>query len=146
MSELVKNLEFVLADSYVLYVKVQNFHWNVTGSAFPMWHVFFENLYKELAETIDILAERIRQLGSSVNGGLRSFLANKSLEEARGDETEQEMVICLAHDYKKLGQLIREAISIAQANSDIVTEDHLITYLAACDKAHWMLKSSAEAA
>ena len=146
MTEVIKNLEFVLADTYILYTKVQNFHWNVTGPSFSMWHSFFETLYRELAETIDLLAERIRQLGSPVSGSLRSFLANKSLEEAVGGEAALKMAEVLMHDYDRLGQLVRKTIGAAQASSDVVTEDQMIAFLAACDKAHWMLKSSVEGA
>ena len=146
MSEMIKNLEFVLADTYVLYTKIQNFHWNVRGECFVMWHTFFETLYKELQNVIGPLAERTRQLGGLVNGSMRSFLANASLEEARGDETAREMVAALTHDYEKLIQLLRGTVGVAHGTSDIVTEDFLTSYLALCEKALWMLKSSASKA
>ena len=88
-----------------------------------MWHTFFETLYKELQNVIDPLAERTRQLGGLVNGSMRSFLANASLEEARGDETAREMVAALTHDYEKLIQLLRGTVGVAHGTSDIVTED-----------------------
>ena len=85
-------LAAVLADTYLLYTKTQNFHWNVEDEDFYSLHKFFEEQYEKLAETIDELAERIRMLGKKAPGSLQRFLELTSLEESNGDLSAQEMI------------------------------------------------------
>src|SRR5690554_1302291 len=82
----------VLADSYVLYLKTQNFHWNVTGPHFHSLHEQFEVQYKDLAEAIDEIAERIRILGFKVSGTLKKFSELTSIEENTDQPDAMEMV------------------------------------------------------
>src|SRR3989338_4819327 len=74
-------LSGVLADTYLLYLKTQNFHWNVTGSHFSMLHELFEKQYEELAEAVDTLAERIRALNFVTPASFAQFLALATLKE-----------------------------------------------------------------
>src|SRR3989338_6537847 len=82
--ELAKALGLLLADTYALYLKTQNFHWNVKGARFPELHLMFETQYRELAEAVDRIAERIRALGYLAPATFSEFLKLTSLEEEDG--------------------------------------------------------------
>ena len=79
-----KGLSHLLADSYTLYLKTHNYHWNVTGPMFNTLHLMFENQYTELATAVDEIAERIRALGFPAPGSYAAFSALSSIEEATG--------------------------------------------------------------
>src|SRR5690606_2191184 len=79
--EVCKSLSRLLADSYLLYLKTQNYHWNVTGKLFQPLHVLFEEQYKDLAEAIDTIAERIRALGEFAPGSFSAFVKLTSIKE-----------------------------------------------------------------
>ena len=66
--EIVEGISRLLADSYSLYLKTHNFHWNVTGPMFQTLHLMFETQYNELALAVDLIAERIRSLGEFAPG------------------------------------------------------------------------------
>ncbi len=141
MSDSVKSLTSVLSDTYVLYTKVQNYHWNVKGSSFFVWHAFFETLYQELAKTIDVLAERIRQLGAPVPGTMATFLAHTQLKEVE-NQPSATMMRDVQHDYRYLCGALKKAIQTAEEHHDPVTVDLLTGYLSSCEKALWMMDSS----
>ena len=63
MSKIVKKLEIILADTYALYLKTQNYHWHVKGPQFKSLHELFEMQYRELAEAVDGVAERLLIMG-----------------------------------------------------------------------------------
>jgi starvation-inducible DNA-binding protein len=70
--EIADGLSRLLADSYTLYLKTQNFHWNVTGPMFATLHAMFELQYAELALAVDLVAERIRALDHPARAATRS--------------------------------------------------------------------------
>ena len=144
MSETSKTLEFVLADTYALYLKTQNYHWNVTGPLFDSLHVFFEKQYAELAPAIDVLAERIRALGVRTPGSFRSFAALTSLDEASGDEDAKAMLDNLLRDQDIIIISIQKAIQSAEASQDPGTVDLLTQRLQVHQKNKWMLSSFVE--
>ena len=61
--KIAKGLSHLLADSYTLYLKTHNFHWNVTGPMFNTLHLMFMGQYTEQWNALDLIAERIRALG-----------------------------------------------------------------------------------
>ena len=79
-----KGLSHVLADSYTLYLKTHNFHWNVTGPMFQTLHTMFETQYTELATAVDLVAERIRALGEPAPGSYAAYAALGTIKEAEG--------------------------------------------------------------
>ena len=89
---IVEGLSRLLADSYTLYLKTHNFHWNVTGPMFNTLHQMFETQYKELAEAVDVIAERIRALGHFAPGSYRDFGRLSSIPEAEGIPVAQDMI------------------------------------------------------
>jgi starvation-inducible DNA-binding protein len=133
----------VLADTYTLYLKTQNYHWNVTGAQFYSLHGMFESQYKALAEANDEIAERIRALGEAAPGSFKDFSARTSLKEAKAETLSgAKMVETLAADHKAVSNSLTEALELAQAAGDEATADLLIGRIEAHDKFAWMLKSS----
>lgn len=139
--QLAQNLSLILADTYVLYAKTQNFHWNVIDPRFYSLHLLLEKQYEELAEAIDEIAERIRMLGEIAPGSLKQFIEMTSLKESDGDIDGDEMLEQLTNDHKTLCRYIRERIELASKLGDEGTADLLIQRLRAHEKNAWMLQS-----
>lgn len=137
-------LSQVLADTYIAYVKTQNFHWNLVDPRFHSLHVFFEENYKQLAEAADEVAERIRVLKIKAPGSLKEFLELGTLGESEGDLSGNEMIAELCHDREKLAQLIRPRIEEVIKMGDEGTGDLLIQHLRMHEKAAWMYRSYLE--
>ena len=136
-------LSAVLADTYTLYLKTQNFHWNVTGPHFKHYHEMFGEQYEALAEANDEIAERIRALGFHAPGSFKAFLALKGIDEA-GDNVPDagEMVRQLTADNESLSVRARKVLETAQDVGDEVTGDMMIARMTAHDKVAWMLRAS----
>ena len=136
-------LSGMLADTYTLYLKTQNFHWNVTGPHFKHYHEMFGEQYEELADANDEIAERIRALGFRAPGSFKSFLALKGVDEA-GDNLPDagEMIRQLTADHEYLSVRARKVLEAAQGVGDEVTGDMMIGRMTAHDKTAWMLRAS----
>ncbi|MHB9880109.1 Dps family protein [Pacificimonas sp. ICDLI1SI03] len=139
-----KELGKVLADSYSLYLKTHNYHWNVKGPHFHSLHTLFEEQYTELATAVDDLAERIRALGEMAPGSYRQFSKLTKIEEAPDTPPEAlEMAEQLAQGHEAVAGTCRELIPIAEEVEDEVTVDMMIGRMTVHDKAAWMLRSLA---
>lgn len=134
-------LSQLLSNTYILYVKTQNFHWNIRDERFYSLHKMFEKQYEELAEATDDLAERIRALGHTAPGALREFLANGSLHESESTLSGDAMLQQLIEDHHTLTDQIRPKISEIQKTGDEGTADLLIERLRYHEKTLWMLRS-----
>lgn len=134
-------LSEVLADSYVLYVKTHNFHWNVTGPHFISLHEQFEEQYRELAKAIDEIAERIRVLGSRAPGTLKEFGDLTNLKEKTDHPDAMEMVKRLAEDNEAVHKTIESAIEISDEAGDEATTDMLVARLQVHSENAWILRS-----
>jgi starvation-inducible DNA-binding protein len=142
VSQIAQNLSQLLADTYILYIKTQNFHWNVVDPRFYSLHKFFEGQYEELEEAIDTIAERIRALGVRSPGSMREFLEIGTLTEAEGDLTGDQMIHQLVDDNEKIANFIRPHIQAFQKAGDEGSADLLIERLRAHEKTAWMLRSN----
>ncbi len=125
----------------MLYLKTQNYHWNVTGKLFHSLHELFEAQYSELAEAIDVIAERIRALGFRAPGTLREYQELTSIKEDYDHPDAIEMVRRLLIDNEKLLRTTREALKSAQRSEDEATVDLLTQQLSTHSKAAWILRS-----
>ena len=134
-------LSSVLADTFSLYLKTHNFHWNVTGPMFHTLHVMFEEQYNELWLAVDAIAERIRSLGFVAPGSYREFSKLTYLQEPNGPGNAMDMIAELLRDHETTARTVRSALSVARATVDAATEDLLTQRLAAHEKAAWMLRS-----
>ena len=141
--EIAEGLSRVLADSYALYLKTHNFHWNVEGPMFRDLHLMFEEQYTELAGAVDRVAERIRTLGQYAPGSFGQFARLANIKDAEGVPRAAEMAKQLARDHETVEKTIRSALPAAQRAGDEVTVALLIDRLAVHEKTAWMLDSLA---
>lgn len=137
-------LSKVLADSYILYLKTHNYHWNVTGELFHSLHEQFEHQYTELADAIDEIAERIRALGYRAPGTFKEFHQLTSIEEDTEEPEALEMVRRLALGNEQVLRTAREALKPANEAEDEATIDLLTERLKVHSKTAWMLRSHLE--
>jgi len=137
-------LSGVLADSYMLYLKTHNYHWNVTGELFHSLHEQFEQQYSELADAIDEIAERIRALGYKAPGTFTEFQELTSIKEDTEKPQALEMVRRLAIGNEQVLRTAREALEPAKAADDEATVDLLTQRLHVHSKTAWMLRSHLE--
>ncbi len=134
-------LSRLLADSYSLYVKTHNYHWNVTGPQFNTLHQMFEDQYSELATAVDEIAERIRALGVKAPGSYSAFAKLTQIEEGSGDERAEEMIRQLVVGQETVARTAREAFPAAEEASDEATADLLTQRMQLHEKNAWMLRS-----
>lgn len=137
-------LSKVLSDTYLLYIKTQNFHWNVTGPYFTSLHALFETQYTELATAIDSIAERIRSLGYPAPGSYLQFSQLASIQEEIGVPSAQEMVKQLAIGHACVIRIARELFPLLEAAQDEGTADLMTQRIEVHEKAAWMLRSILE--
>tara|TARA_Y100001960_G_scaffold328254_1_gene416533 strand:+ start:62 stop:526 length:465 start_codon:yes stop_codon:yes gene_type:complete len=138
----VNKLKVVLANSYTLYLKTHNYHWNVTGPSFKSLHDLFEVQYTELATAVDDIAERIRALDAYAPGSFSEFLKLTTLDEAKAGITAEEMLEDMIESQTALIASLNDALSSAQDDEDEVTAGILGERLSVHEKARWMLKAS----
>ncbi len=131
----------LLADSYALYLKTHNYHWNVTGPMFNSLHTMFEVQYDELALAVDEVAERIKALGAYAPGSFSEFAALTSLDEAVQGAKAVEMIEQLAADQLKVVAAAQALGRIADEAGDDVTTDLAIRRQEVHQKNAWMLRS-----
>ncbi len=136
-----KELSQVLADTYMLYLKTHNFHWNVTGHMFYTLHNMFEQQYNELWLAVDLLAERIRALGAPAPGSSGQFARLSSIPEETGIPMAEDMVRRLLEGHETVVRTARHAFARAESAGDQATVDLLIDRLRIHEKMAWMLRS-----
>jgi len=134
-------LSRLLADSYTLYLKTHNYHWNVTGPQFNTLHLMFEGQYTELAAAVDEIAERIRALGIRAPGSYLEFSELTSIQEGTGDESAEDMIRQLAIGQETVVRTAREIFPAADAAHDEPTADLLTQRMQIHEKNAWMLRS-----
>ncbi len=136
-----EGLSKLLADSYTLYLKTHNFHWNVEGPLFNTLHLMFEGHYTELATAVDEIAERIRALGVKAPGSYSAYAALASVTEAEGNESAEEMIRQLVVGQETVVRTAREAFTAAEEANDEPTADLLTQRMQIHEKNAWMLRS-----
>ncbi len=142
--EIAKGLSHLLADTYTLYLKTHNYHWNVTGPMFPTLHVMFENQYMELALAVDVIAERIRTLGVKAPATYAEFARLSSVKETTGDLSAQQMIAELLSGQESVVKTARSIFPVVQESHDEPTADLLTQRMQSHEKTAWMLRSMLE--
>jgi starvation-inducible DNA-binding protein len=139
-----EGLARLLADTATLYFKTHGYHWNVTGPQFPTLHTLFEDQYRELYGSIDVIAERIRALGFRAPGSYREVAKLSSVPEAEAEGTSDatELVHDLALGHEQVARTARELVPVVEAVSDQPTLALLSDRLTAHEKAAWMLRAT----
>jgi starvation-inducible DNA-binding protein len=141
--EIAAELEKLLADTYTLYLKSQNYHWNVTGPMFRALHLMFEEHYVELRDAVDEIAERIRSLGYPAPGSFAEFAALTSIEEGEGTLPAMDMVRGLAAGHEATARTARTVVEKAEAAGDVATADLATVRIETHEKTAWMLRATA---
>lgn len=144
MTNAINKLNHVLADTYTLYLKTQNYHWNVTGIDFDKLHQLFGKQYAALALAIDEIAERIRALGALAPATYKEFEHLKSMKEGTASYSAQEMVKSLHKSHEKVIETLKSALKQAETEKDAFTADLLTARIGAHQKAAWMLSATME--
>lgn len=137
-------LSRLLADSYTLYLKTHNYHWNVTGPQFRTLHLMFEEQYTELAQAVDIVAERIRSLGEPAPGSYAQFAELSSVKEETGLPSAEDMVKNLVIGHETVAKTARSVFPSAEEGHDEATLDLLTQRIQLHEKTAWMLRSLLE--
>lgn len=138
---IVDGLSKLLADSAVLYLKTHNFHWNVEGPMFNTLHLMFMDQYTELWNALDLIAERIRSLGSYAPGSYKKFSQLSSIQETDNHVSAREMIKQLLEGHEAVLKTARNVIPTADAANDEATLDLLTQRIQIHEKTAWMLRS-----
>lgn len=141
---IVDGLSRLLADSYTLYLKTHNYHWNVKGPMFQTLHLLFETQYNELALAVDLIAERIRALGFPAPGTYVEFMKLTSIKESVGVPTAKEMIADLVGGQEAVVRTARSIFPQVNKVSDEPTADLLTQRMQLHEKNAWMLRSLLE--
>nr|WP_308611232.1 Dps family protein [Marinicella pacifica] len=140
-SEIVEGLSKLLADSYTLYLKTHNYHWNVTGPMFTTLHELFEEHYLELAEAVDVIAERIRALGEFAPGSYQAFSKLTEIKEETEVPEAKQMIKNLLDSHETIIRHARKVITSDAIEGDEVSADLLTQRMEFHEKTAWMLRS-----
>jgi starvation-inducible DNA-binding protein len=134
----------LLADSYTLYLKTHNFHWNVTGPMFTTLHTLFETQYSELALAVDEIAERIRAVGEPAPGSYSEFERLAKVKEAEGVPKAEKMIEILVADHQTVADGARKLVEAAEQAGDQASADLGVRRIEVHEKNAWMLRSHLE--
>lgn len=137
-------LSRMLADSYTLYLKTHNFHWNVTGPMFQTLHMMFMTQYTEIWNAVDLIAERIRALGHLSPGSYKEFAALTSIKDSSGNVNAKDMIRQLVEGQEAVVRTAREVLPVAEKAGDQPTVDLLSARMEVHEKNAWMLRSLLE--
>ncbi len=136
-----EGLARLLADTYTLYLKTHNFHWNVTGPMFRTLHIMFEEQYTELATAVDTIAERMRAIGHYAPGSYREFAKLSSIPEADGVPAAEDMIRQLVEAQETVVRTARSLFPAADKAADEATADLLTQRMQLHEKTAWMLRA-----
>ena len=142
--QIVDGVSRVLGNTYTLYLKTHNFHWNVTGPMFQTLHLMFEQQYTELATAVDLVAERIRALNAPAPGSYSAFSKLTSIPEETGVPKAEDMIRQLVDGHEIVIRVARNVFPVAEKAGDQVTLDLLTQRLQVHEKTAWMLRSLLE--
>ncbi|SDN28726.1 Dps family protein [Pseudomonas jinjuensis] len=144
-ASIAEGLSRLLADTYTLYLKTHNFHWNVTGPMFNTLHLMFEGQYNELALAVDSIAERIRALGFPAPGTYAAYARLSSIKEEEGVPEAKEMIKQLVQGQEAVVRTARSIFPLIDKVSDEPTADLLTQRMQVHEKTAWMLRSLLDA-
>jgi len=134
-------LSEALSDSYMLYLKTQNVHWNIVGPMFYSVHELTEKQYLDMAEAIDDIAERIRAIGFTAPGSFQEFSQYTIIKESTGKAESESMIASLVEGNEMCARRLREAVAEAEKVDDVKTADLLTDRIGQHEQNAWMLRS-----
>jgi len=139
--EIANGLGRFLADTYTLYLKTHNYHWNVTGPMFQTLHLMFETQYNELWTAVDLVAERIRSLGAFAPGSYADFVKLSSIKESTGVPKAEDMIRELVSGHEAVVRTARSLFPLVEKAGDEASADLLTQRIQLHEKTAWMLRS-----
>jgi starvation-inducible DNA-binding protein len=142
--KIAERLERMLADTYTLYLKTHNFHWNVTGPMFQTLHLMFMTQYNEIWLAVDVIAERIRALGFPAPGSYKEFAALTEIKDSKGVPSATEMILQLVDGQETVVRTARGVLPVAEKAGDQPTVDMLSARMQVHEQNAWMLRSLLE--
>ncbi|ARU27122.1 Dps family protein [Cellvibrio sp. PSBB006] len=142
--DIAEGLSRLLADTYTLYLKTHNFHWNVTGPMFQTLHLMFETQYTELALAVDAIAERIRSIGFPAPGTYKKYVELSSIKEDEGIPKAEDMIRLLVEGQEAVVRTARSLFPVVEKANDEATADLLTQRIQLHEKTAWMLRSLLE--
>ncbi|PWL27869.1 Dps family protein [uncultured Roseivirga sp.] len=140
-SAVVSRLNQLLIDYQVHYQNLRLFHWNVKGPFFFVLHDKFEELYREAAEKVDEIAERVLALDGTPKGSLKNILSNAHVESHAEQMDSNAMVEAIIEAHKILIGDLNEVLKAADEDGDEGTIDIFTSYIQELEKHNWMFKS-----
>jgi starvation-inducible DNA-binding protein len=143
-AKIAAGLSHVLADTYTLYLKTHNFHWNVVGPMFNTLHLMFETQYNALALAVDLIAERIRALGYPAPATYSEFAKLTAIAETKGVPKAEDMIALLVEGHETVARTARKLFPTVDTASDEPTADLLTQRMQEHEKTAWMLRSLLE--
>jgi starvation-inducible DNA-binding protein len=143
-AKIADGLSHLLADTYTLYLKTHNFHWNVKGPMFQTLHLMFETQYTELALAVDLIAERIRALGYPAPGTYSEYAKLSSIAETPGVPKATDMIQLLVEGQEAVVRTARSIFPVVEEVNDEPTADLLTQRMQVHEKTAWMLRSLLE--
>ena len=141
METLIEMMRKVLADTFAMYLKAHNYHWNVEGANFPQYHDFFGNLYEELHGAVDPIAEEIRAMNAYAPGSFSRFLELTEIEDELAIPSGIEMAARLSIDNEKVLSTLNLAFKLADELDQQGLADFIAGRIDAHKKHGWMLRS-----
>lgn len=137
------DLSQLLADTYAVYLKSQNYHWNVTGTMFSALHLMFEGHYIELRDAVDAIAERIRSLGHPAPGSFTEFASLTGIDDGNSANDAMTMVRDLAAGHEACARTARVVVEAAESAGDVASADLATVRVEVHEKTAWMLRATA---
>ncbi|HEX4883680.1 MAG TPA: Dps family protein [Casimicrobiaceae bacterium] len=144
-AKIAEGLSRLLADTFTVYLKTHNFHWNVTGPMFNTLHLMFETQYNELWTATDLIAERIRSLGHYAPATFSEFAKLASIRETAGQPKAEEMIRLLVEGNEAVVRTARTVFPVVEKANDEPTADLLTQRMQIHEKNAWMLRALLEA-
>ena len=142
--KIAEGLSHLLADTYTLYLKTHNFHWNVKGPMFQTLHLMFETQYNELALAVDLIAERIRALGFPAPGTYKAYAKLSSIAETDGVPEARDMIRLLVEGQEAVVRTARKVFPVVDKAADEPSADLLTQRMQVHEKTAWMLRALLE--
>ena len=142
MNKIAKSYALLLADLYALMIKSQNYHWHVTGPHFKPLHLFFEELYTQAFETIDLVAERMITMGFSAPATLKEIVDLRVVSDGDAKLDSAEMLMDLEKSYQRIVEDLDDCIKHVKAEDDEASLSFLSDLLCSFEKSIWMIRAT----
>jgi starvation-inducible DNA-binding protein len=144
LDKLIAAMKVTLGTTFTLYVKAHACHWNVEGPTFVSYHRLFGDIYSEIWQAIDDIAEQIRQLDAYAPASLERFMELSRIKGTNEVLPPHDMLVMLMKDTEMMITVLTETLHLAEAEDRQGLVNFLAGRLEAHTKQRWMLRASAK--